>query len=198
MVVVQPGSSAADNALLERLVRRDATALGELYDRHSRLLFSLILRILRDRGEAEDVLQEVFLRVWNRAESYSPALGTPIAWLVRITRNRAIDRLRSRQVRAKMAEPETALPDAPVEPSPAANPEALASGSEQQRAIQSALDALPPEQRTLIESAFYEGYTQSELAERFNLPLGTVKTRVRTGMQALRRALSFLVDGDGK
>ena len=98
------GSATADIALLTRVAGRDAGALGELYDRHNRLLFSLILRVLRDRGESEDVLQEVFVRVWDRADSYSPALGTPLAWLVRIARNRAIDRLRSRQVRANIAE----------------------------------------------------------------------------------------------
>ena len=158
-------------------------ALGELYDRHNRLLFSLILRILRDRGESEDVLQEVFVRVWDRADSYSQALGTPSAWLVRIARNRAIDRLRSRQVRANVAESHDDPPVA-ADPSLAANPEQLARTAEHRRAIVAALDQLPAEQRTLIDAAYFEGYTQSELAERFDLPLGTVKTRIRTAMQS--------------
>lgn len=184
-----PGSPAFDVALLKRIVDRDAAALGELYDRHHRLLFSLILRMLRDRGEAEDVLQEVFVRVWDRAGSYSPALGTPSAWLVRIARNRAIDRLRARQVRAGLAEPlELAPLAADVDSSP--DPELLTAAAEERRIILDALEGLPPEQRTLIESAFYEGYTQSELAEKFGLPLGTVKTRIRTAMQTLRAALS--------
>ncbi len=150
-----------------------------------RLLFSLILRVLRDRGESEDVLQEVFVRVWDHAGSYSPALGAPSAWLVRIARNRAIDRLRSRQVRADLAEPMDLMPPA-VDKTVSGDPERLTGVSEQRRAIDAALDDLPPEQRVLIESAFFEGYTQSELAEKFNLPLGTVKTRIRTAMQALR------------
>ena len=185
------GSAIADIALLTRIAGRDADALGELYDRHNRLLFSLILRILRDRGESEDVLQEVFVRVWNRADSYSQAVGTPSAWLVRIARNRAIDRLRSRQVRAHVGESHDEPPVA-ADLTPAGNPEQLARTAEHRRAIIAALDQLPADQRTLIDAAYFDGYTQSELAERFNLPLGTVKTRIRTAMQALRGTLASL------
>ena len=186
------GPATADVALLTRIAGRDAAALGELYDRHSRLLFSLIVRVLRDRGDSEDVLQEVFVRVWDHADSYSPTLGTPSAWLVRIARNRAIDRLRTRQVRANVAESND---DAPVaaDPTLASNPEQLARTAEHRRAIAAALDQLPLEQRTLIDAAYFEGFTQSELAERFNLPLGTVKTRIRTAMQTLRKTLAPLV-----
>lgn len=191
MVAGPSGSAIADIVLLTRIAGRDAAALGELYDRHNRLLFSLIMRVLRDRGESEDVLQDVFMRVWDRADSYTPALGTPSAWLVRIARNRAIDRLRSRQVRANVAE---SYEDPPVaaDLTLAGNPEQLARTAEHRRAIVSALDQLPAEQRTLIDAAYFEGYTQSELAERFNLPLGTVKTRIRTSMQELRRTLGPL------
>ena len=194
-MIVSGSTSAADVALLDRIARRDQAALAELYDRHCRLLFSLILRILRDRGEAEDVLQEVFVRVWDRADSYNASLGTPAAWLVRISRNRAIDRLRSRTVRAAVQAPEVERPEQTRDPAPHADPEQFAASSEERRAIVEALSALPPEQRLLIESAFFEGYTQSELAERFDLPLGTVKTRIRTGMQSLRRALASLGGG---
>lgn len=194
-MIVSGSTSAADVALLERIARRDQAGLAELYDRHCRLLFSLILRILRDRGEAEDVLQEVFVRVWDRADSYNASLGTPAAWLVRISRNRAIDRLRSRTVRAGIHAPEVERPEQAPDLAPAADPEQFAASSEERRVIVDAIAALPPEQRLLIESAFYEGYTQSELAERFNLPLGTVKTRIRTGMQSLRRALGSLGGG---
>jgi RNA polymerase sigma-70 factor, ECF subfamily len=187
------GSAPADIALLSRIAGRDAAALGELYDRHSRLLFSLILRVVVDRGDSEDVLQEVFMRVWDRADSYTAALGTPSAWLVRIARNRAIDRLRSRRVRAHVAE---SVEDAPiaVDLTATANPELLASTAEHRRAIVAALNQLPAEQRSLIDAAYFEGYTQSELADRFKLPLGTVKTRIRTAMQALRQALASLAD----
>jgi RNA polymerase sigma-70 factor, ECF subfamily len=194
-MIVSGTTSAADIALLDRITRRDQAGLAELYDRHCRLLFSLILRILRDRGEAEDVLQEVFIRVWDRADSYNPTLGTPAAWLVRISRNRAIDRLRSRTVRAGVHAPELERPEQIADPAPESDPERYAASTEERRVIVEALAALPPEQRLLIESAFYEGYTQSELAERFDLPLGTVKTRIRTGMQSLRRALAVLGGG---
>jgi RNA polymerase sigma-70 factor, ECF subfamily len=177
-----------DIALLDRIVARDERAVAELYDRHHRLLFGLILRILRDRGEAEEVLQEVFLLVWTRAETYNVALGSPAAWLVRIARNRGIDRLRANSVRLRAAE---SAPTAEA----AESPEARAALSEQQRAVACALQSLPPDQRLLIEQAYFLGLTQSELAERFNLPLGTVKTRIRTGMIALREQLSQVFIG---
>src|SRR5678815_4309257 len=102
-MIVSSSTSAEDIALLDRIARRDQAGLAELYDRHCRLLFTLILRILKDRGEAEDVLQEVFVRVWDRADGYDPSLGAPAAWLARISRNRAIDRLRARAVRADLS-----------------------------------------------------------------------------------------------
>jgi RNA polymerase sigma-70 factor, ECF subfamily len=191
-MIVSNATSAADIALLDRIARRDQGGLAELYDRHCRLLFSLILRILRDRGEAEDVLQEVFVRVWDRADTYNPTLGTPAAWLVRISRNRAIDRLRARTVRAGIHVPELDRPEQAADPALDADPERFAASTEERRVIADAVATLPQEQRVLIECAFYEGYTQSELAERFDLPLGTVKTRIRTGMQSLRRALASL------
>lgn len=172
-------SGPDDRELLARLVSRDADALGELYDRHSRLLFGLIRRILGDRAESEDVLQEVFLQAWNRATSYEPALGSPVAWLVGIARHRAIDRLRaldSRQRTAESAPPPAAAP----------SPEWHAATGERQRAVARALDDLPPDQRMLIEEAYFSGFSQSELAERHALPLGTVKTRIRAGMTRLR------------
>ena len=172
-----------DIVLIERIVARDEQAVAALYDRHGRLLFGLILRIIRDRSEAEEILQEVFVLVWTRAETYNVSLGPPAAWLVRIARNRAIDRLRANSVRLRAVE---SAPD----PEPAENPESRASVSEQQRAVARALETLPADQRVLIEQAYFLGLTQSELAERFKLPLGTVKTRIRTGMLALREQLS--------
>jgi len=172
----------ADVALVDRIVARDPSAIAELYDKHSRLLFGLILRILKERGDAEDVLQEVFLSAWTRAETYDATLGSPAGWLVRIARNRAIDRLRANQARQHALEGSYS----PVQPD---SPESNAALGERQRDVARALDALPPEQRALIETAYFLGLTHAELAERFCLPLGTVKTRVRAGMLALRQQL---------
>jgi RNA polymerase sigma-70 factor, ECF subfamily len=186
-----PGEHRSDVALLNRVMARDASAVGELYDRHSRLLYGLILRIVRDRGEAEEILQEVFMQVWMRADTYNAELGTPAAWLVRVARNRAIDRLRSNTVRARTME--ASPPLLSVE-----TPEACAVMSERQREVARALEELPPEQRQLIVHAYFQGLTQSELAERFGLPLGTVKTRVRSGMMTLRNQLQQMAVGAPK
>jgi len=170
--------------LIERILSRDASAVGDLYDRHSRMLYGVILRILRNRSEAEEVLQEVFVTVWNRPETYDGAIGSAASWLVRIARNRAIDRLRANTARVRAVE------SVPFERQSSQNPETSASLGEQQRAVARALDAIPREQRDLIEEAYYLGLTQSELAERHKLPLGTVKTRIRTGLLTLRQQLS--------
>lgn len=173
-------------ALLQRVAARDEAALSALYDQYARLLFGLVHRILRDRGEAEDVLQDVFLAVWNRAGSYEARLGPPAAWLIGIARNRAIDRFRSRAVRARVVEGADP-PDLGDQPD---NPEQAASRNERRERVRRALEPLPVEQRTLLEHAYFLGLTHSELAARFGLPLGTVKTRVRAAMLALRELLS--------
>jgi RNA polymerase sigma-70 factor, ECF subfamily len=176
-----------DVSLLERIVAREAEAVGELYDRHSSLLYGLILRIVRNASEAEEILQDVFLQVWKRAETFNADLGTPVAWLVRIARNRAIDQLRKTTMNMRTLEVPPALP------SPSESPEARAALSEEQRALRRALEALSDEERKLLEHAYFLGLTQSELAERFGLPLGTVKTRIRTALMTLRRELQQLV-----
>jgi RNA polymerase sigma-70 factor (ECF subfamily) len=181
---LQPGAPDVDQLLMQRVANRDASALGELYDRHNGLVFGLVLRILGQRGEAEEVLQEVFMTAWTRAGTYNPTLGSPAGWLVGIARNRAVDRLRANAVRTRAVE------SAALEPAAVDSPEREAAIGEQQRAVALALEALPREQRELIEQAYFLGLTQSELADRHKLPLGTVKTRIRTGMLALRQHLS--------
>lgn len=184
-----PSEIHVDMSLLERIVAADQAALGELYDRYSRLMYGVILRIVRERAEAEEVLQEVFVQVWTRAQSYDASLGSPAGWLVRIARNRAIDRRRANNARVAPAD------IAAVEPVAAADPEASATSGERQRRVAHALAALPRQQRELIELAYFLGLTQSELARRFGLPLGTVKTRMRTGMLALREQFQQMMIG---
>jgi len=189
-------SDPTDLSLLQRIAARDTAALAELYDRHSRLVFGLILRIVRDRGEAEDILQETFVRVWNRAEIYDARIGGPLPWIVRVARNRALDRLRARKVRASVDAPAPATETAAVEPAPDTaiqSPEAAVLEAERRRRLTDALAGLPVEQRRLIEAAFFEGYTHTELSQRFGLPLGTVKTRIRAGMIAMRQGLEHAV-----
>ena len=175
-----------DSVLLQRIVARDGSALGELYDRKAALLYRLIVRIVHDTGEAEDVLQEVFLRVWQQAESYDPVFGEPTSWLVRIARNRAIDR-----VRARGARPDGGAPSLTeiVAVGDGGHPHFTSTNAETRRAVQGALLEIEPDQRVLILYAFFLGYTQSELADKFSLPLGTVKTRIRRGMMAMRKKL---------
>lgn len=182
-VTERQSSEAKDRELLEQVAAGQEDAVAALYDRHSRLLFGLVLRIVRDRAEAEEILQEVFYSVWSKAHSYNPALGVPAAWLVRLARNRAIDRVRTNHVRERTHEA-AATPMAPD------SPEQAAVRGQQQAGVVGALGRLPDEQRVLIEQAYYWGWTQSELATRFGLPLGTVKTRIRSGMIALREHLA--------
>ena len=188
-------SDPIDFGLLQRIVARDTGALADLYDRHSRLLFGLILRIVRNRAEAEDILQEVFIRVWTRAGLYDPRLGSPMPWLVRLARNCAIDRLRARRIRDTAGSP--VLDEAVAGPAASATdirtPETDVLDAERRGTVMDALAGLPAEQRRLIEAAFFEGYTHSELANRFGLPLGTVKTRIRAGMIAMRQRLEQAV-----
>jgi len=182
-----PGSAAADHAALERMARGDHEALAELYDRHGRLVFSLALRILRDQGDAEDIVQDVFAQAWRQAARYESSRGNVIAWLLNLTRSRAIDRLRGRRARPDTAagDPSTLeLPDLsqPVD-------EQIALSTEAAR-IRAAVDELSVLQRVAIELAFYEGLTHVEIAERLELPLGTVKTRIRQGLLKLKERLA--------
>ena len=187
-------SDPADVALLQRIVAHDTAALAELYDRHSRLLFGLTLRIVRDRAEAEEILQEAFVRVWTRAGTYDARVGGPLPWIVRLARNCAIDRLRARRSRAPVDASPGDVRDAEVVAAPEIqNPEAAVLDAERREALAGALAGLSADQRELIEAAFFEGYTHSELARRFGLPLGTVKTRIRTGMIVMRQRLEHTV-----
>jgi RNA polymerase sigma-70 factor, ECF subfamily len=182
----------SDVDLLRRIAMRDESALAALYDGHSRPAYSLILRILRNTSDAEEVLQETFVRVWSRADTYEPRLGTPSAWLLRIARNRAIDRLRAIRTRAHTSEATGGDGDpGPVRPELGTRdtPEAALLVNAVAVAVRAAMTDLSSSERELIEAAYFDGYTHRELAARFGLPLGTVKTRIRAGLTALRGRL---------
>src|SRR5512147_867467 len=150
--------------------------MAALYDRHHRMAYAIIRRILQSPSDAEEVLQETFVRVWSRAETYDARLGSPAAWVVRIARNRAIDRLRARQARADVNAPVPAADEARAAELPThETPESVLHSTHAVLALRGAVAALPAAQRTLIEAAFFDGYTHQELSARFGVPLGTVK-----------------------
>lgn len=174
--------AADDRAALERMARGDQAGLAELYDRHGRLVYSLVLRIVRDQGDAEDVTQEVFTQAWRQASRFQADRGTVAAWLVVLARTRAIDVWRKRRVRPQLMD-EASPPDRSDE-GPLQDLRLVTD--EQASSIRQALHRLPTLQRTAIELAFFDGLTHTEIASELELPLGTVKTRVRQGLLRLR------------
>jgi RNA polymerase sigma-70 factor, ECF subfamily len=182
---VKPESAqVSDVDLLHAVARGDEAALARLYDGYRLTLFGLLIRILNSRQEAEDVLQDVFLQVWNRAADFDEARGRPFTWLVTLARSRAIDRLRALGSRERVVQ--NAAREI-VEESSDAIEDAIRA--EESRGVRNALQELPADQRYALELAYFEGLTQSEIASRLKTPLGTVKTRMRSGMTRLRELL---------
>jgi RNA polymerase sigma-70 factor (ECF subfamily) len=155
--------------------------MAQLYERYSSIVYSVALRVLGDTGAAEDILQEVFIRLWHSPDTFDATRGSLPGWLAVITRNRAIDSLRKRR-------PETDIADVIVSIEPD-----LAGAAELSRAfekIRDALGGMPPPQRSALEMAFFEGLTHTEIAEKTGEPLGTIKTRIRAGLLTLRKAFN--------
>lgn len=180
----------SESHLLDQIAQGKAEALGALYDAHARTLFSLAKRVLVRQEDAEEVVQDVFTYVWSNAARYESGRATVAGWLVMLTRTRAIDKLRARQARPDMqlaADPAPAL-EASV--SRSATPEAMAVSKDEAARVGAVLDQLPADQRTLIDLAYFEGLSQSEIAAHTRIPLGTVKTRMRSALQAMRAAIS--------
>jgi RNA polymerase sigma-70 factor (ECF subfamily) len=185
-LILQPETVQIPDAdLLRAVAQGDEESLAAIYDRYRTILFGLLFRILGNRAEAEDVLQEVFVQVWQRARDFDENRGKAFTWLVTLARSRAIDRLRSlgsrsRTIEAATKESADAVGDAVED----------AINNERGEVVRAALKELPEEQRAALLMAYFDGFSQSEIAERTNTPLGTVKTRMRTGMTKLREVLA--------
>lgn len=174
---------AEDGTVLEGVRRGDARALEQLYRLHSPRLYALLLRMLRETADAEEVLQETFVDAWRRAGEYAVSRGSVDAWLITIARSRAIDRIRHRGARLRLVRQNELLAPAGA---PAADPPDVHAETRLRRA----LGTLPPEQRRALELAYWQGLSQSEISEHTGDPLGTVKTRVRLGLQRLAEILA--------
>ena len=181
--------SGDDTNLVARMQGRDPRALAELYDRYGRVVYALILRVVRDTGLAEDLVQETFLRVWNRVHGFDAQRGSIGPWLLAVARNRAIDYLRS----AGGRERNSVEYEETDHPALYTDMEKDILASDKARVVKSAMDKLSPNQRQVIELAYFEGLSQTEMAERMGQPLGTVKTWVRSALKSLRDELGAVV-----
>jgi RNA polymerase sigma-70 factor (ECF subfamily) len=176
----------SDIELITLAARGEHPALEELYGRHSRLLLGLALRLLRNRQDAEEVLQEVFLYLWNKAGDYDPRKASVTSWLVLITRSRSLDRIRRRQRHGQMQE-ELQLEEAP--PKSTAEGYGQVLSRERSARLRRAIERLPTAQRQVLQYSYYRGWTQREVAKEMGVPIGTVKTRTFLAMKKLRREL---------
>jgi RNA polymerase sigma-70 factor (ECF subfamily) len=175
--------------LMERIVRRDERALELLYDRFSKTLYAAVVCIVKSREDAEEILCEVFHQVWERAAQYDAARGAVYTWLLRMARNRAIDKIRSKDHKNSRLDADH---DGEMDGFEAGQALSALDGivlSERAAVVKEALAEISPEQRHVLEAAYFEGYTQSQIAARAGLPLGTVKTRMRDGMKVLQNRL---------
>lgn len=182
-------SPQADDKLVLRIADGDSSALEELYDRYVRQCFGLALRMLGNPQQAEDVVQEVFVKLWSQPNLYSAEKGKFVSWLLSLVHHRCVDELR------KKSSTEVALDDPvsgsklDVEPDPEPDPGDQVWLREQGRTVRQALEQISPNQRQVLELAYFGGLSQSQIASRLNQPLGTVKTRMRLGLQSLRALL---------
>lgn len=187
---------AAEAALMKRVAAKDQAAFDELSEKYSALIFSTAFKVLNHYEDTEDVMNEVLATIWKKAGTYHPKKGSLVTWICTTARNRAIDRVRSVQRRC-------ALYDKYEEKVEGELPEKRSSGREElylsdaRRVLESAVVSLSPEQREVIELAYFEGLTQKQIAERIRSPLGTVKARIRRGVERLRAAINEKVRGEG-
>ena len=184
----EPDDRAVELDLMARVAKRERVAFEQLYDRYSNILYATAMKFLREDADAQDVVQDVFIQIWDKAKLYDPAKGKPLTWALTLTRNRSIDRIRAIQRRTRLRddfEKETVADES------AGIREALSGvdASEKNQILRDAVQRLSPEQRKVIELAFFGGLTQNEVANRLGEPLGTVKARARRGLMKLKELL---------
>lgn len=179
-----------EDGLLARIGEGDASAFEALYERFGTLVYSTALQVLGDVQAAEDVTQEIFVRLWRRPDRFDPSRGRFVSWLLSVTRNRAVDEVRSRGRRRRLATDPPEAAEGSADPDARDDPAASALVEEDRAAVRRALAVLPSEQRHAIELAYFGGLTQSEIARELRQPLGTIKTRIRLGMQKMRVAMT--------
>ena len=188
-MTVAMNTSVETSSLLPAVALGDVAAFEQLYDRHSSTLYGLLLRILTNPDDAQEVLQETFVKAWTNAKMFDAVRGSDVAWLISIARSRGIDRLRSRKIRGDREDEagrEVSSSFGFVEKRTGADD---AIQSEERSAVRSALSELPESQRIALALAYFEGLSQSEIAEKLGQPLGTIKTRMQLGMKKLRESL---------
>jgi len=191
LTVNETEATQTDIDLLQRIAAQDREAFAEFYDRQAPLMFSVACKILNDPNEAEDVLQETFVQLWEKARNFDPRLGKPSSWMATLTRNKAIDRIRASQRRSRLMEQAGAEMAITAEGKDSVNEQMY--GADKARLIQSVIGELPAEQRRAIELAYFGGLTQSEISEQLNEPVGTIKARIRRGLLKLRDQLEGLL-----
>ncbi len=175
---------------MARVLRNDTKAFADLYDRFNRIVYSVILNIVRSPPEAEEILQEIFVTLWNKRNEYDFSKSSPVTWMVTMARNRAIDKIRSSEYKGQMKS--ASIDDSPALSSiemAGENPLENSMLEEKQRLVKQAIQSLPQDQQIIIRVAYFEGLSQSEIAERYSIPLGTVKTRMRLAMKKLSELL---------
>lgn len=183
--------------LMKRIKAKDDKALGELYDLYNRLLFGMIISIVKKREEAEDVLQEVFVKIWEKAYTFNEERGNVYSWIVTLTRNKAIDRIRSKGYKtSQKASQDVDAPEFTLE-GDKFDPLETTIFSDRAELVRKALGEIPESQSEVLKIAYYRGMTQSEISDHLEIPLGTVKTRMRQGMIKLKDILGEFISHNG-
>jgi RNA polymerase sigma-70 factor (ECF subfamily) len=191
------GNADDEVKLMKRIQARDSNALDELYDLYNRLLFGMVISIVKKREEAEDLLQEIFIKIWNKADSFDAKQGNAYSWIVTLARNTAIDRIRSKGYKTQQKQSVSIHEPLFSLEGDTYDPMETTIFSDRAELVKQALEQIPAKQSEVIKIAYYRGMTQPEIARSLDMPLGTVKTRTRQGMIKLKRILEEFISTDG-